>query len=160
MEWKSLLSRNYCVDLGLHPECSHSKSLTAGTYPIHNSRNLYNQYQLSFISERKEGEEAPVESQGKKRKKTFNSTAKERSTATLCLSSLLPLHKSHRSSAPLIACALSLLCPRSITAPLCCWDPTLTYYYVHAIEPSDRSHPLHHTVEDDGMMRSILYKTC
>jgi hypothetical protein len=51
-------------------------------------------------SDRKEGEEAPVESQKKKKKKTFDSTAKkERSAATLCSSPLLPLHKSHRSSA-------------------------------------------------------------
>jgi hypothetical protein len=56
--------------------------------------------------------------------------------------------------------ALSLLRPRSATAPLSCWDPTLTYCYVHAIEPSDRLHSLHCIVDDDEMMRSVLYKMC
>jgi hypothetical protein len=69
--------------------------------------------------------------------KTFNSTVKERSAATFCLSPLLPLHKSHRSSARSLACALSLLHPWSTTTPPFCWDPTSTYYYVHAIESSD-----------------------
>jgi hypothetical protein len=49
-------------------------------------------------SEKKEGEKAPVQSQRKKEKKTFNSTAKETSAATLCLSPLLLLHKSRCSS--------------------------------------------------------------
>jgi hypothetical protein len=40
-----------------------------------------------------------VESQGFFNKKTLNSTAKERSGVTICLSPLLPLHKSHRLSA-------------------------------------------------------------
>ncbi len=55
---------------------------------------------------------------------------------------------------------LSLLRPQSTIPPPFCWDPTLTYYYVHAIEPSDQLHPLHHIVEDGRMMRSVLYKTC
>jgi hypothetical protein len=103
------------------------------------------------INERKEGEEVLVESQGKK-KKTFNSIAKERSASTLCLSPLLLLHKSHRLSARSLAHALSLLRLQSTAALLFCWDPTSTYYYVHAIELSDRSHPLHRIIEDDGMM--------
>jgi hypothetical protein len=109
-------------------------------------------------SERKEGEEATVESQGKKKKKTFNSTAKERSAATVCLWPLLPLHKSHRSSARSLA--RSRAQSASATAPPSLLGPNLDLlYYVHAIEPSDGSHPLHRTAEDDGIMRSVLYKT-
>jgi hypothetical protein len=116
--------------------------------------------QTSKKNEIKEGEEAPVESQGKNKNKTFNSIIKERFESTLCLSPLLALHKNHRSSAPLLAHALSLLCPWSPTIPPICWDPMLTYYYVHAIELFNQSHPLHHTVEDNRMMQSILCKTC
>jgi hypothetical protein len=107
-------------------------------------------------NERKEGEEPLVESQGKK-KNTFNSITKERSIATLCLLPLLPLHKSH---AQMFARAFSSICSHSNTTPPFCWDPTSTYYYVHAIEPSDRLHPLHRTVEGNEMMRFVLYKTC
>jgi len=34
MHSKALLSGNYCMDLGLHPRCSHSNSLIAWPYPI------------------------------------------------------------------------------------------------------------------------------
>jgi hypothetical protein len=36
MQGKALLSGNYCVDVRLHPRCSHSNSLIAGPYPIQN----------------------------------------------------------------------------------------------------------------------------
>jgi hypothetical protein len=94
------------------------------------------------VRERK-GEEVPIESQG--RKKNFNSTTKEKSVATFCLSPLLLLHKSHHLNAPSLAHAFSLLRLRSTTTPLFCWDPTSTYYYVHAIEPSNWS--LHYIVQ-------------
>jgi len=138
--------------------------LSAGTYTIHNSCNLYHQYQLSFISERKEGEEAPVESQGKKKKNLqFQSKGKIRSNALFVATAAAAQEPSlerslacsrarstssvvHHCSSVLLgpnldlllfARTLSLLRPRSTTAPSFCWDPTLTYYYLHTIEPSD-----------------------
>jgi hypothetical protein len=111
-------------------------------------------------SDRKEGEEAPVESQKKEKNLQFHGEGKIRSNSLFVATAAAAQEPSlERFLARSLARALSLLRPRSATAPPSCWDPASTYYYVDAIEPSDRSHPLHRTVEDDGMMRSVLYKT-
>jgi hypothetical protein len=105
-------------------------------------------------SERKEGEEAPVESQEKKKNLQFHSKGKIRSNCLFVATAAAAQEPSLERS---LARALSLIPPLLLRL---CWDPTSTYYYyVHAIEPSDRSHPLHRTAEDDGITRSVLYKT-
>jgi hypothetical protein len=116
------------------------------------------------VRERK-GKKLQKKAKGKKKKKKKKKTPsipqqrKDPQQMFVCRHCCRCTRAIARALARLLARALSLLRPRSATAPPSCWDPTSTYYYVHAIEPSDRSHPLHRTVEDDGTMRSVLYKT-
>jgi hypothetical protein len=106
------------------------------------------------------GKKLQYKAKKKKKNLQFHGEGKIRSNSLFVATAAAAQEPSlERFLARSLARALSLLRPRSATAPPSGWDPTSTYYYVDAIEPSDRSHPLHRTVEDDGMMRSVLYKT-